>query len=226
MIKIAVLIGEGQSEREFFPHLLKRKGFEDLSEKQGASGLYQNGDTYWFFPFPPGLGMIKNDTGCGRLSKKETYRMAFTILENQIHSLDNEREIYLIVPFDTDGSNQEGITKSKESIENAIKEAHLNITNQHIQCVEVELETWFLAGLDETYPYFNTKTPDKKLLYPDRDIFHPKERFLGIIDNEILISSQDISKSVAEFFNEAKAIDHSPTFSQFYKQLQTFGLIK
>ncbi len=226
MTKIGLLIGEGKSERYFFPNLLVKKGYADLALKSPANGFYSKDDTYWFFPFPPGATKINNQEGKTRLHSHETYREAYYMLENMAKALGLEEpfEVHLIVFFDTEGGDFNGC---KTDIENAIDHCKMPFATKHLQEVEPEIEGWYAAGLTEAFPHFHkalTAEDIRKFLYPEKSKGHPKEVFERTVDHSTLIGAQDVAVVVVEHFDEEKACENSSTFNCLRSKLIELGL--
>lgn len=226
MTKICLLIGEGKSERYFFPRLIQKKGYKDLTLKSAANSLYSKDGVCWFFPFPPGSGKIKNQEGKARLRNHEVYKEAYFLLENIAKGLELTfpLEVHLVICFDTEGGNFEGC---KTDIQNALKQANMPFTSVHLQEVHPELEGWYAAGLLSTFPHFfkhKTSAEIEKFLHPDREVGCTKEVFKDHIDHNDLIGVEGVAIAVIEHFDEDKAQEHSNTFKGLKDKLNELGL--
>jgi hypothetical protein len=227
MTKIGLLLGEGKSERYFFPGFLQKRGYVDLALKSTTNGFYQKDDVYWFFPFPPGSGKIKNQEGKTRLRNHEIYREAYYMLLNMAKALGLEEpfEVHLTIFFDTEGGDFSGC---KTDIENALDHCKIPFATIHLQEVEPELEGWYAAGLQSDFPHFQKRLSEKELsdfLYPERSAGHSKEVFERHVDHTELVGKQDVALVVVQHFDEDKARKHSVTFDCLIQRLTELGLI-
>lgn len=210
MKKICLLIGEGTSERYFFPKILEKKSFVSRSPKEGQLSIYNKGDVYWFFAYPPHFGT--DVSGQSRLRKPQTYNLASIYVNNHDH-LYGGGDLHLIALFDTDGSSDE---EKMRAIKNAISESRIVLAKQIISPVHVEIESWYFAGLDINFPYFINKDSElEKLLSSKTSPKHTKENFLKYIDMNQMIGAKDIAQAVAEHFDERKALTLSVSFQKF-----------
>ncbi|MEI6480540.1 MAG: hypothetical protein WCO12_03425 [bacterium] len=225
MIKVCLLVGEGDSERYFFPSFLEGFGFSDLSQKTTPSTFLKKDDIYWFFPFPPGLDKCKS--GKKKLKTVDTYQLAHHMLINGLKPLTNgERiEIYLIVPFDTDGGDA-GLRKKE--IEEVISQSNVSVHKKFVNEIEVEIESWYFAGLTEKFPFFQDCNNAElvKLVNSKTDKYkHTKEDFKKFVDLDEVRGSSDLAKKAATHFDIEKACKHSRSFNDFYSNLVKEGLL-
>ena len=220
MKKVCLLIGEGDSERYFFPKILERKSFVSLSQKEGQLSIYGKADTYWFFVYPPHFG---NDiSGKEKLKKPDTYRLASAYVNNNKHLFGDDYELHLVVVFDTDGASEE---ERKKEIENAVTASGITLHNKIITPVYLEIESWYFAGVEDSFPYFfNKDTELTKLLSTKTTNEHTKENFRKYIDLDKMIGAKEIAQAISEHFKEDKAQTYSDSFKNFYSLITTSDL--
>src|SRR3989338_5144891 len=182
MKRICLLIGEGDSERYFFPKILERKSFKSLSLKEGSLSIYNKEDVYWFFPFPPNLGVRMS--GKGRLKKSTTYTLAHSYIQTNKHIFSGDNhEIHLIAMFDTETEEAE-ISATRYDIGRAITTSGREFSSVTILPIAVQIESWYLAGLENTFPYFLKKDDSDlcRLLSTKTSNRHNKANFERHID--------------------------------------------
>jgi len=220
MKKVCLLIGEGDSERYFFPKILERKSFVSLSPKEGHLSIYNKADTYWFFVYPPHFG---NDiSGKEKLRKPDTYRLASAYVNNNKHLFGDSYELHLVVIFDTDGVSE---GQRKKEIEDAVTSSNIPFHNKIITPVHLEIESWYFAGIENNFPYFfNQGSELTKLLSTKTSNEHTKENFHKYINLDKMIGAKDIAQAIAEHFKEEKAQTYSDSFKNFFSLITKSGL--
>ena len=221
MKKVCILIGEGDSERYFFPKILEKNSFSSLSQKEGLVSIYSKNDVYWFFVYPPHFST--NISGKSRLKTPDTYRQAFSYLKNNLHLVQgNDFEIYLVVLFDTDGAS---IEDRKNIITKTILDSKVSFDKKIIAPVHFEIESWYFAGLSKSFPHFtNVDNNLDKLLQTDTSNSHTKETFLKYLDQDKFIGTKDMSITIAEYFDNEKAKEYSESFRDFHLFLEDNGI--
>ena len=92
--------------------------------------------------------------------------------------------------------------------------------------VEVEIESWYFAGLESNFPDFKDQHDSElnRLLSSTTSSCHCKEKFNSFVDLNKTVGAKDISQSVGSHFNEEKAIRHSSTYKDFVALIKRYGL--
>lgn len=221
MTKVCLLIGEGKSERYFFPKFLERKSFLPLNDKGGAMSILKKDDVYWFFPFPPNLGLLAS--GKSRLRSPDTYRIANTYIGSNKYFLPETYEYHLIVVSDTDGGDWG--TRCSE-IKDAIRDSRVPFNEVHVFPIRVEIETWYFAGLDDSFPHFVNPNDAElcRLLNLKSCGLHTKEAFEKHINQDQIVGATALAVAVADNFKEEKAKAHSDSFNEFDDNAKAKGL--
>ncbi len=223
MIRLCILIGEGLSERHFLPSLLESQmGFLPLSEKN-PSFLKKNDELFWFFPFPP-----KTTTPSGgkaRLMRTETYRIADSIIQNNISLFNEQPEIHYRVMVDHAFSDPEGQERRRREIEEAIKKSGISYSSSDVVIVENEIECWYFAGIKEDFPYLSDRTLLKQLqALGSTRIPDPKGHIKKVLSTE-MHGAIKRANAVGKHFDISKALKESASFSRFFSRLTADKLI-
>lgn len=222
MNKVCIFLGEGESERYFFPSLICHKfKFVNLEEKSPA--LFQKADTLWFFPFPPGNCGSK---GKLRLIQPQTYKIINTIISQHKYALGQEYSLHYLILHDADQMNAEAKKKKITQVQEAIHKSKIDYSSKKVLLVEKEIESWYIAGLDPKFPYFN------KIYKPNAEIFNKKienipspKRFIKSYIQESYHGTTLLGQTVGEYFNIDLAKRRSLSFKSFLEYLQNNLLV-
>lgn len=222
--KLCIIIGEGDSERRFLPPLIvKEAQFCALADKD--PWIYQKGDVFWFFPFPP----AKIHGGKSRLSEKVTYRTANNIVENSKSTVYPKctAEIHYIILADLDGCDSKSRKKKIESITSAFKDSGVSHASFKVLIVEKVIECWYFAGLREDFPHFqkNKLEEVKKHLRNDPEKIHEPKKTLHSLLKEEHRGAIKVANIVGTNFDLAKAVEKSKSFKCFWEEVKSKGLI-
>lgn len=226
MTKVCILVGEGTSERYFFPSLLISSfNFVELQDKQGYILFNQELNVYWFF-LPP---MVCKRTGKSKLYSHETYRIADDTVENHAHLMsDTKLSKYYAILHDADINDPRHLSRCEKSVKTAFKKSGIVVKNVDIHFVHIEIESWFIAGLDVAFPYFDKKKNKevKRLLSmnPD-DILLPKEKLDNVLSADLKSAVKKIATECGKYLDIKRAQKKSPSFSNFISKLMQKGLL-
>ena len=64
--------------------------------------------------------------------------------------------------IDSDCKTEIGKDKTKTKIEEALKNSGVSFINESIHFVENEIESWYVAGLENDFPFFNPKKKNQE----------------------------------------------------------------
>lgn len=226
MTRVCVLIGEGKSEKAFFSSLLMHKlGFTESESKNCIT--YQSvddPDLYWIFPIPSYGSTHKG--GCDLLEEKGTYIKCKTIVANYKWLFGNNPEIHYKIITDSDNESQQLLDARKGRIKSAFDSASVTCVSDHIGIVHIEIESWFIAGLDLSFPYLKNQNLARKLIAENVDtLLEPKERLDEILVDSVSGDRQRIGADFGEHINMPQAEQKSQSFKLFISNLKTNNLI-
>lgn len=223
MAKVCFVLGEGGSEREFFPSLLQNKfGFEEY-EWVKYPYIFLKDDVWWVMTFPPN---ISNRDGVGRLLVPDTYKELMAYKIAHMHHFGDDPEVHYLVLMDGDHVDDSGIDNKRGKV--------VDISSPILQKDPIvhlpkgEIENWFVAGLEEDFPYFDDKKKSevRKLLKCDiENCIDCKEKLDEVLKDEISGLRMRIAQEVGQHFVLDKAKSTSKSYRQFIEDLQERGLI-
>ena len=148
MAKVCFVLGEGGSEREFFPALLKHQfGFGE-SEYLKYPYIFQKGDVWWLM-FPSN---IVNYKGAGSLHQLDTYKSLAAFRDSHLQYFGHSPELHYLVIRDGDYSpqaNRDNLASEIKALANPVLK-----TDPQVYVPFGEIENWYIAGLDNTFSYF------------------------------------------------------------------------
>ncbi len=222
MAKVCFVLGEGGSEREFFPALLKHQfGFKE-SEYLKYPYIFQKGDVWWLM-FPAN---ITNYNGAGSLHLLDTYKSLAAFRDSHLQYFGSGPELHYLVIRDGDYSPQ---TKRDDFVSKikALANPVLKI-DPHVHVPFGEIENWYIAGLDDNFSYFDSRktTEIKQLLACNpEECLQSKEKLDNILRSDIAGQRIFIAQEVGSIFNVPSARDKSQSFGSLISSLEALGLL-
>lgn len=222
MAKVCFVLGEGGSEREFFPALLKHQfGFGE-SEYVKYPYIFQKGEVWWLM-FPAN---IANYNGAGSLHVLDTYKSLAAFRDSHLRYFGDSPTLHYLVLRDGDYTPQE----SRDALVADIKAmASPVLKTEPIVCVPYgEIENWYIAGLDRTFPYFDPRkiTEVDKLLSCDSELCHQsKERLDNVLRSDVAGQRIFIAQEVGSVFSVDDARKKSTSFNFLLSELESQGLV-
>jgi len=227
MSKVCVLIGEGKSEKAFFPSLLVNKlSFQEAQDKNCI--VYQskkNPDLFWIFPVPS-FGPT-HQGGFRMLQEKDIYVDCKYIVKNHKHLFGDNPDIHYRIIVDTDNHSQEIVQDRIQKISDALSQADLGSATKKIYPINVEIETWFMAGIKQDFPFLHDINRVRKILaLDDIEILNePKKELDSILEKSIAGNTQRIGRDIGEYFHVEQAKLKSKSFNMLFVSLETDGLV-
>lgn len=222
MAKICFVLGEGGTEREFFPALLK-SGFGFGEHEYLKYPYIFTRDDIWWIMFPAN---IAHYNGCARLHVAETYKDLTAFRDAHLHHFGPNPEIHYLVIRDGDYAD-EGKRQEWESEIRAVSQPILK-KDPIIHVPFGEIENWFFAGLNENFPHFDQRKIEevRRLLAvnPDEHI-QSKEKLDSILVPEISEQRLRIAQEVGSNFDITKARTNSVSFEVMFTEIEKLGLI-
>lgn len=227
--RVCVIVGEGKSEKTFLSSLLVNQFDFKESEDKGCIVFNSNKDRdlYWIFPFPS-LG-IKHEGGYGMLQCFETYLDCKPAILNKSYIWGKTPKLYYRIITDTDNDSREIIEIKRSKILSAIKKANVGAENYKVSFANIEIESWFIAGLDvdSSLVDINQKKTAEKLInsFNVESIIDPKEKLDEILNAKISGNRQSIGNEFGEYINIEQAILKSKSFKKFIEDLKKDNLL-
>ncbi len=222
MTKISVIIGEGASESNFFPSLIRNKfGFTAESDKH--TFIYRKGEElFWFFLFPP-HGPKKPRTGKSRFLDKKTYYIADTVVSNNLHLFAPMPEVHYRIFHDGDGLQIQSLKELEKKLAQVFQASGVSATSFTPHFVHKMIESWYIAGLPADFPYF--ENPKSKavadLMRCDPDSLHdPKGDLDAVLQPELRISVIKKGEVFGELFDLEAAKRRSKSFREFMEIME------
>lgn len=221
MVNYSILVGEGKSERFFFPSLLQNSfGFQPLSQKNSYLLVNPKTEKAWLCPFPPGKAAKE---GKSRLYLSETYRIANAIMKSNQHHILQKGYVkkHLRVLHDIDVKSDVHVKKCEKKITDAYDESRCHFESFDIVFVCHEIESWYLAGLSADFHLFDQKKEDQiiSVLKKNPDsIIGVKEVFYNLLEKGC--SPSFLAVECGLHFSVEKAIKKSESFAKFIYSLE------
>lgn len=221
MAKVCVLIGEGKSEKAFFSSLLLNQlHFEEVTEKNCI--VYKSkkdSDLFWIFPIPS-YG-VSHKGGYKMLQKTHTYIDCKTIVHNHKYFFGDNPDIHYRILTDTDNNNKENVKQRKAIIKKAFLGAKTQHKDYKIFPANIEIESWFIAGLTNNFPFIGDINAAKKIIQSTNaeTYINPKETLDLILEKRLSGNRQIIGRDFGEHINIKQALLKSNSFSDFFYSL-------
>lgn len=178
MNKVCIIIGEGKTERSFYPSLIRNKfDFEPIEAKRPIIYKSRKNDSLYCVIAQPSLG-VTHSGGINMLEDKGTYIKSDTIITNYKRILGNNPELSYVIITDTDGRKASELVNREKLINDAVCNSGIVYANKNILFAKREIESWFIAGLNYKFPHIGNlpnRSLDKLLSLNPEDIHDPKE---------------------------------------------------
>jgi hypothetical protein len=217
MTRVCVLIGEGKSEKAFFSSLLLNQlDFEEVEEKNCITYCSKKDpNLFWIFPIPSYGASHKG--GYKMLQKEDSYITSKVIVRNNQWRFGTDAEIVYCIVTDTDNKSEEILKKRLKKMDDAILKAKIQCKSYHINLTNIEIESWFMAGLALSFPSIADIPGANKIIgTPNAEIItNPKEALDQILEKRIAKRRQIIGRDFGEYLNFTQARAKSKSFSDF-----------
>lgn len=227
--KVCVIIGEGKSEKVFLSSLLVNKLDFEESETKGCIVFNSKKDPnlFWIFPFPS-CG-INHKGGYSKLQQVETYIACKIAIINKSFLLGNHPKLYYRIITDTDNDSVKMVDDKCKKINEAIEKSGVPREDCKINLANIEIESWFIAGLDVNSELINShKKKQAEALVNSVDIesiIDPKEKLDDVLNDVISGNRQSIGNGFGEHIDIEQALIKSKSFKNFYEGLKKDNLI-
>jgi len=109
----------------------------------------------------------------------------------------------------------------------AIEGAGVDCIDKKIFVSNIEIESWFMAGMTNDFPYV-MKSQEAEEIFgsSNAELFDmPKEKLDRILEPKISGNRETIGNIFGEHINLSLALSKSATFSRFYDSLKEDGMI-
>jgi hypothetical protein len=160
------------------------------------------------------------------LKQRETYIKCHQIVRGCGWLFGEYPEIHYRILTDTDNCGEKICNDKVTSIKEAFDNARVNYSSFEINFAHIEIESWFIAGLTESFPYLIKGSEKSYLLscIPDK-VSEPKKKLDDILHESIRGDRQRIARDFGEYMDLAKAKNVSPTFNNLITKLSDDKLL-
>ena len=161
------------------------------------------------------------------LQKKDTYIDCKYIVQNHRHIFGENPIVHYRIIVDTDNHPPERTLERLNKIREAMSLANLGGFSEKVYPINIEIETWFIAGFRTDFPFIGDTAKARKLIAETNSetVLNPKEKLDAILEKSISGDRYRIARDVGEHFDTEQALEKSKSFKDFFKSLNSDGLI-